>query len=416
MRFESLSSRLVRFGLAGLLAVVTANESMSAETGRLVEGNTAFAIDFYGQLKTAPGNVFFSPFSISTCLGMAYAGARGDTEKQMARVLHFAAQQSQFHAAFNELQRGLNNDAAQTQIQLNIANALWTQQGHPFLPDFLKLTSQNYQASIRQVDFTTAAESARAEINQWVEQQTHNRIIDILPPDGLSNLSRLVLVNAIYFKGSWARQFLAAETSKMPFFLSSTKKSEVPMMHHFDQVNYAATTNFQAVELPYRGNALSMLIFLPRHVAGCSQLENWLTPIFIQQWLSRMKMQEVEIFLPKFKMEFTSELRGTLERMGMTDAFASGPPLAGPSADFSGIDGTKSLSISKVFHKAWVEVSEEGTEAAAATATALAEPVGIGQEPPRPPVFRADHPFLFFIRDRRSGSLLFLGRLADPNT
>ena len=237
-------------------------------------------------------------------------------------------------------------------------------------------------------------------------QETKDKIKDILPPGSLNDLTRLVLANAIYFKGAWAKRFDKPATFTQPFHVSTASQVDAPLMHHLDKVLYMETSDFQAVELPYSSNEFSMVILLPRQVAGYGQLENRLSPIFLNRTLSQMKAQEVEIFLPRFKLESAFDLNAALAKMGMTDAF-------GDKADFSGIDGTRLLYISGVFHKAWGEVNEEGTEAAAATvATVLT--LSIHEPEPPPPIFRADHPFIFFIRDTRSGSLLFLGRLVDP--
>ena len=379
----------------------------SAQTQSLVDGNTAFALDLYGQLCPRPGNLFFSPFGISTALAMTCAGAHGDTEAQMARVLHFGQAQRQIHSSFGELQRQLNQASKQDGIELSIANALWAQKGHPFLPAFLQIATREYQANINQADFKIGAESARTEINSWVAQQTKDKIQNLLPPGSVGDLTRLVLANAIYFKGVWAKPYDKAETSTQPFHLSTTRRADVPLMHHFDNVRYMENSDFQAVELPYGSNQLSMVILLPRQIDGCGKLENRLTPAFLARALSQMKQQKLEIFLPRFKLESNFKLNDTLAKMGMPDAF-------GPKANFSGMDGTKSLYISGVFHKAWGEVNEEGTEAAAATAVVMMMKGLAVKPPPPPPVFRADHPFVFFIRDTRSGSLLFLGRLADP--
>ncbi len=381
-------------------------DGRSAQPQSLVEGNTAFALDLYGQLKTRSGNLFFSPYSLSTCLAMTYAGARAETEKQMGQALHFEENQRQLHSAFGELQRQLTEASKLEGIELNIANALWTQKDPPLLPAFLQITKGEYQANVNQADFRTGAEEARDKINRWVSQKTKEKIQNILPPGSLTDLTRLVLANAIYFKGVWARQFEKTETSTQPFHLSTARHVEVPFMHHFDEVRYKEDADFQAVELPYKGGGLSMVILLPRQVEACGTLEDRLTPALLSRSLGRMKMQKVEIFLPRFKLESSFELSDTLAKMGMRDAF-------GPKADFSGMDGTKSLYISAVFHKAWGEVNEEGTEAAAATAVAMTRSAVIKQPPP-PPIFRADHPFIFLIRDTRSGSVLFLGRLVDP--
>jgi len=380
----------------------------SAETKAVVAGNTAFAIDLYGRLRTTPGNLFFSPYSISTCLSMAYAGARGETEQQMARVFIFDTNQAPLHAAFGELQRQLAAIGQEKGVELNIANALWSQKGYPFLSAFLHNTQVNYQANFNQADFKHEAEAARTKINEWVAEKTKEKITDILPPRSLNPLTRLVLANAIYFKGVWAKRFEKGQTSSQPFHLSGTSQITVPLMHHSDEVRYMENSDFQAVELPYRSNELSMVVMLPRQIEGCGTLESRLTPELLSASLSQMTRREVVIFLPRYKLESRFNLNATLAAMGMPDAF-------GPKADFSGLDGTKDLYISGVFHKAWGEVNEEGTEAAAATATvfhlnAVVKPVLL------PPVFRADHPFLFFIRDTRSGSILFLGRLSNPSS
>lgn len=378
----------------------------AAQAQPLVAGNTAFAFDLYRQLKASPGNLFFSPYSISTALAMTYAGARGDTEKQMASVLGFGKDPQAVSPAFGELQRQLNQAGQQPGMELKIANALWTQSGHPFVAAFLDLAKRDYQANLNQADFRTEAETARGRINHWVAQETKDKIQNILPEGSLTPATRLVLANAIYFKGLWAKPYDKAQTSTQTFHISANRLVGVPLMHHFDAVGYMQNADFQAVELSYKAGELSMVILLPRQIDACGSLENQLTPSLLASTLSLMRHQSVEIFLPRFKLESSFDLGGTLAGMGMPDAF-------GPKADFSGIDGTRQLLISGVFHKAWGEVNEEGTEAAAATSIAVAA-AAVRQAPPPPPVFRADHPFIFLIRDTRSGSLLFLGRLTDP--
>ncbi len=386
--------------------LASAPGARSAQTQSLVEGNTAFALDLYAQLKTSPGNLFFSPYSISTCLAMTYASARNDTERQMAQVFHFTQDQAGLHSSFGELQRRLGEAGKQKGIELSIANALWTQKGQAFVPGFLDIAKGEYQANINQVDFKTGAEAARKEINGWVAQKTKDKIQDILSPGSLNDLTRLVLANAIYFKGVWAKRFDKPSTFTQPFHVSTASQVDAPLMHHLDHVLYMENSEFQAVELPYSSNELSMVILLPRQVGGCGQLETRLSPDLLSRSLSQMKVQEVEIFLPRFKLESAFDLHAALTKMGMADAF-------GPKADFSGIDGTRLLYISGVFHKAWGEVNEEGTEAAAATVVAV-RTLGFHKPEPPPPTFRADHPFIFFIRDTHSGSLLFLGRLEQP--
>ena len=402
----SMSRRLRPLVLTTAMAFLSTSHLLGAESAQAIaDANTAFAFDLYAQLKSSPGNLFFSPYSISTALAMTYAGARGETEKQMAQVLHFGKDKASVNRAFGELQRQLAEAEKQKGIQLNIASALWAQQGHPFLPAFLNTAQADYQTNLKQVDFKSSAEAARGEINHWVAQKTQEKIQDLLPSGSLNALTRLVLANAIYFKGVWAAPFEKAETRPQPFHLSATSQIEAPLMSQTDDVRYMETADFQAVELPYSGNVLSMVILLPRQIDGCGQLESKLAPALLSSSLAQMKKQKVDIFLPRFKAQSGFGLGGTLASMGMADAFGS-------KADFSGMDGSRLLYISGVFHKAWVEVKEEGTEAAAATVVTM-RPSAIMKPLPRP-VFRADHPFIFLIRDTRSGSVLFLGRLADP--
>ena len=396
------TSLLISFGI-GLAAVAQA-----AQTKSLVEDNTAFAFDLYARLSGAPGNLFFSPYSISTCLAMTYAGARGDTETQMARVLHFSKGESGLHSSFGKLQQQLDEAAKQKGIQLDIANALWAQKGHHFLPAFMKIAQDDYQANLNQADFKTSADAVRREINRWVAQKTRDKIQDILSPGDVNRDVKVVLANAIYFKGMWASPFEKAATFTQPFHLSTNSQADTLLMHHFDDVRYIGNGDFQAVELPYSGDELSMTILLPRQVDALGQLERQLSPAFLAQVLAQMKNQKIEIFLPKFKLESTFKLNDRLAKMGMPDAFIW------LKADFSGINGLRQdLYIFGVYHKAWAEVAEEGTEAAAATVVVLGDSA-VAKPPPHPPVFRADHPFIFLIRDTRSGSLLFIGRLADP--
>ncbi len=372
----------------------------------LVDSNTAFGLNLYGQLAPTPGNLFFSPYSISTCLAMTYEGARGDTQTQMAQVLGFGTNDQQLGALFGALQSNLETNQETNAIELNIANALWTQEGYPFVPAFLQTATTEYQASVNQANFITGAAEATKTINSWVAQKTQDKIQDILPAGALNADTRLVLANAIYFKGMWATTFEITNTSTQSFYLSATSQVDVPLMHQSaEPVGYMATAQFQAVELPYASNQLSMVILLPSQVDGCAQLERQLSPAFLSGVLAQMLWTKADIFLPRFTLESSFDLDSPLSEMGMPDAFTM------DVADFSGIDGMRDLLIGHVFHKAWGEVNEEGTEAAAATVVGVTSFVGA---PTTPPIFRADHPFIFFIRDTQSGSLLFLGRLADP--
>lgn len=391
--------------VCGILTVAL-SASLTPAAESLYGSNTTFAFDLYSQLRAREGNLFFSPYSISTCLAMTYAGARGETEKQMAAVLHFNQKQDQLHSAFGVLQRQLHEASTRKGVELSIANALWAQQGHSFLSEFLKIGARQYDAKLNQVDFKTQPDAAIREINRWVAQKTKDRIQDILAPGSLDDSTRLALVNAIYFKGDWAKAFNKRSTYPQPFYLTKNKKVDVPLMYRTDKVRYMEDDSIQAVELPYKGNEFSMVILLPKEIEGSGRLENSFTPRTLSSWLKAMQFREVNLLVPKFKMESTFELSRELEKLGMRDAFNG-------NANFSGLDGTTNLFISSISHKAWVEVTEEGTEAAAATAVAMVTK-GISHEPPRA-TFRADHPFVFLIRHNRSGSILFLGRLADPS-
>jgi serpin B len=392
---------LLLLSLTNLLPLSGRSDSLQS----LVDSNTAFGLSLYSQVTPSQGNLFLSPYSISTCLAMTYAGAGGDTAQQMGQVLGFGADQAQLSSTFGELQRELETLQEEGAVELNIANALWAQVGYPFLPAFLQTARAQYQASINQADFSTQAAAASDEINNWVAQKTQNKIQNILSPGTLDHLTRLVLANAIYFKGLWTIPFAPTNTSTQPFHVSNTNQVSVALMHQpVDVVNYLDAGQFQAVELPYGSNQVSMLILLPREVDGLPQLEQQLSPDFLSAVLAGMLQRDVEIFLPRFTLESSFSLNDALAEMGMPDAFR---PIV---ADFSGIDGATDLYITHVLHKAWAEVNEQGTEAAAATVVSIGTTAVLS-----PAVFRADHPFIFFIRDTQSGSLLFIGRLSEPS-
>ncbi len=361
-------------------------------------------MSLYGQLRTNDGNLFFSPYSISTCLGMTYAGARGETALQMAQALDFSTNQNEVGAGFGVLQTELDKLQGDAGIEFALANGLWTQQGFPFLPAFLGNAASNYQAVLNQVNFVAEPDSVREEINQWVAQKTQGIILDLLAQGQITMNTRLVLVNAIYFRAGWAAQFNTNATAVQPFYVSSNQTVNVSLMHQTNSVGFYQSDAFQAVELPYRGTNATMVVLLPTNPDGLAQLEASLTPQELAQVLTNLAVQPVEVFLPKFSLQMTANLIPDLQSMGITDAFTPG------RADFSGMDGAEDLSIDVVVHKAFVDVDEAGTVAAAATGVG----VGVAAVPPPPPVFRADHPFIFMIRDTLSGSMLFLGRVTDP--
>ena len=370
----------------------------------LVEGNSAFAFDLYGKLANRKGNLFFSPYSISTALGMTYAGARGPTAEQMSQALHFALEPEQLHRTFGQLEAQLNAFQEKGNIELSVANALWVQEDYRFLDEFFDLVTKRYRARLSYANFRAAVEAARQEINGWVERQTKDKIRELLKPGVLNALTRLVLVNAIYFKGLWESPFMKEATKEAPFWVTPELSVDVPMMSQEEAFKYADTEEMQIVQLPYAGDDLSMIILLPREIDGLPQLETILSLENLDEWLLSLHKRNVIVHLPRFKITSQFSLAQTLASMGMSDAFDAN------NADFSGMDGTRSLFISAVVHKAFVDVNEEGTEAAAATGVV----VGVTSVPAPPPIFKADHPFIFFIRDNDSGSVLFFGRVADP--
>ncbi|KAM7387741.1 hypothetical protein PAMP_023960 [Pampus punctatissimus] len=372
--------------------------------------NTCFALDLFRTLsQTNPsGNIFVSPLSISSALAMVYLGAKGDTAAQMAQAMSLSSGEG-VHTDFQALNASINSPSAS--YILKLANRLYGENTGNFLKQFLDATQKYYQADLRTVDFIGAPEACRAEINSWVEQQTENKIKDLLKPGTVSTMTRLALVNAIYFKGNWKNRFDAANTKEMPFKINQNETKPVQMMYHMKKFpfNYIPEYGLQILELPYVEEELSMFILLPEESTGDSdpllKLENELTQEKLDEWTNRENMDvhsEVYVHLPKFKLEEDYELNEPLAKMGMTDVFCAA------KADLSGMNGQRGLFLSTVAHKAFVEVNEEGTEAAAATAGMIALCML------REEHFTADHPFLFFIRHNKTKSILFFGRFSSP--
>ncbi len=382
----------------------------------VVNGGNEFAFDLYTKLAADnKGNLFFSPASIHTALAMTYAGAKGTTAEQMARTLHYTLKDDELPPAFALFIKKLNTPRMDREdkpvYQLTIANALWGQQGYPWLEEFLKVTKDNYGASLQELDFKTQAEESRKTINKWVEEQTKEKIKNLIPEGVLDETTRLVLTNAIYFKSCWHEQFKKENTKDESFNLTAEKKVDVPMMHQKGNVAYMETDDFQAVQLIYQYGDLAMFIFLPKKIDGLAGMEKQLTAENLKEWsVNKMKTAEVELSMPRFKIESSFSLGDTLKAMGMPDAFDK------KLADFTGMcaDAKKDqLRISQVIHKAFVAVDEEGTEAAAATAVVM---VGATAVKPKleSKIFKADHPFVFVIRHRDTGSVLFIGRVMNP--
>ena len=395
-------------GVLALLGAVATGADVPAvtpvETAALVQGNTEFALDLYGKLRGHEGNLFFSPCSISTALAMTYAGARGATAAQMAEALHLTAAQGRLHVIFSQLAGQVAEAGKANGCQLDIANALWEQAGYGVLEEFRTIVRTRYLGELRELDFAHDAEGARVTINDWVEGQTQGKIQNLIPRGSLGDLTRLVLTNAVYFKALWRHPFRKAATREEPFWLSQDKSVPVPMMRQIHPARYAEFGDCQVLELPYAGDDIAMVILLPIGRTGLPEFEASLTADRVTELVRRAARENVDMSLPRFKLVSQFMLNEPLQAMGMTDAFSQSV------ADFSGMSDKRPLFISGVIHKAFVDVNEEGTEAAAATGVVA---VG-GGAPARPVLFRADHPFLFLIRHIPTGSILFIGRVADP--
>jgi serpin B len=369
----------------------------------MADASNQFALRLYSSIRNHnEGNIFYSPYSIFVALAMTYEGARGQTANEIHSVFHFprnnAVLRSSLATNYNELNR---QDAS---YLIRIANALWVQQDHPLLQEYTSIIRRYYIGKASNVDFKTATEQTRETINGWIEQETNNKIKALLPPGSLNPLTRLVLTNAIYFTGTWVRQFYQSATIERDFMISGKRTVKVPMMSRIGDkavFNYNEDESVQILEMKYEGENLSMLVLLPKN-GNLTSLEDTLTLEELNQWRNGLTQQRVNVYIPKFSFTGKFSLRSSLEEMGMPTAFT-------PSADFSGMDGTRYLSIQDVIHQAFIDVNEKGTEATAATAVTMTM-----KSVTRTPVFLANHPFIFVIQDRGTGTILFLGRVIDP--
>ena len=388
--------------------VVKQQQGTTMDVSGVVDGDNQFAFDLYQELRSEEGNLFFSPSSISTALAMTYAGAAGETEAEMAKTLHFQMPKDQLHDGMHALRAYWTTPDKQKGIRLNLANRLWGNEGYEFLPEFLTVTREKYGAELARLNFAQT-EDARQTINGWIEDQTEDKITELLPEGVLSADTKLVLTNAVYFHGTWSDPFKKDRTKEDDFHLTATDKIKVPIMHRWDEFRYGAADDLQILELPYGDGSLSMVVLLPQEIGGLANLETKLTLQNLQRWLTSVKHEdEVKVYLPRFKTTSQFQMADTLKAMGMELAFN------GNAADFSGMTGGRDLFISAVIHKAFVDVNEEGTEAAAATGIIMEPTSAPFEEPKEPPVFRADHPFVFMIRDNRNGAIMFLGRITNP--
>ena len=394
------------FLLLAASVVAAQGKLASPDVAQAVKDNNRFALEIYGKLAAGEGNLFLSPYSITTALAMTYAGAKGQTAEQMAKTLHYTLESDKLHAAFASLIKEQNGAGTKRAYKLSVANALWAQKGYGFRPDYLQLVRTNYSAGLQELDFSAAPESARKTINDWVDKQTQSKIKDLIPEGAIKQDTRLVLTNAIYFKASWSERFAEDATKKQDFWITADQKVQALMMHRKDDYSLVDGDTFQLLYMPYENYDLSMIVILPKRKDGLKEIEKTITAANLEDWLKLRKLHSVDVKFPKFKFTSEFKLKTTLAQMGMPIAFSN-------AADFSGMASAEKLAIDEVIHKAFVDVNEKGTEAAAATAV-LARPTSLPPELPKAN-FHADHPFAFLIRDNRSGSILFAGRVQNPN-
>lgn len=390
---------------------ITAPDVPQSHLTELVAGNNAFAFDLYQAIHEQPGNLFYSPYSISSALAMTYAGARGETEQQMAETLHYTLPGDELHPAFNALQQALGSrsekadDEGKPVFQLNVANAIWGQIGFAFRDAYLNTLAQHYAAGLQLLDFVEQPEAARAIINDWVSDATEGKIEDLVPASAIHPTTRLVLTNAIYLNALWELPFMTSQTKDAPFILLDGSQVTVPMMHRTSTYAYAEGDGWQAIELPYMDAPVSMLVLLPAE-GQFGEFERRLDAERVNVILEQLESQDVTLAMPKFTYESALDLTTTLSEMGMPAAFSNA------EADFSGITGDRSLFISDVRHKAFVSIDERGTEAAAATMVEIP----VSGEPETTVEMTINRPFVFLIRDNEAGTLLFVGRVVDPTS
>ncbi|MFZ1735950.1 MAG: serpin family protein [Candidatus Moraniibacteriota bacterium] len=372
----------------------------------VVDANNQFALDLYSELKNGSGNIFFSPYGVSVALAMTYEGARGETANEIQAVSHLPADGNLRQPSFAAIYRQINR--LDSKYKLSIADAVWAQNDYKFLDEYTNVLQQYYAGKATNVDFKNSTEESRQIINKWVGDKTDNKINSLFSQGSPDNTARLVLTNAIYFKGAWLKKFEKAQTKDADFRVDADNIVKVPMMQQMDKdakFNYAETDTLQILEMPYEGDKLSMIVLLPKNDSDMS-LEGSLSLENIRNWRNEFREQHVDVFMPKFTFDIKYSLKEILMRMGMPLAFTW------PGADFSGMDGTKNLYIGDVVHQVSIDIDENGAEAVAATGVAV---VAGSAMPQQVPTFRADHPFIFAIQDKENGSILFLGRVSNPS-
>ena len=386
--------------LVSLFALVSTSNSQTVKD--VVKGNNEFTFSLYDQINDKEENVFFSPYSVSSALAMTYNGARGKTMDEMSEVLNFSKDLNALSQNYSELNNYITGLSSK-KIQLDIANAIWGQQGFGFEKEFLELNKKYYGAGIKQVNFKENYKEIRKQINKWVEEKTNEKIKDLIKPNVLDRMTRMVLVNAIYFNGKWENPFKEEDTFKDKFYIYSECETKTEFMYQELSLKYHEDDIAQVVEIPYSGNSLSMMVILPKERYGMENLENYLDHELYENYNKSLSKYKVKLTFPKFEIKDEYELNDPLKDMGMKSAFGDG-------ADFSGMTGSKDLFINNVVHKTYVKVNEEGTEAAAATGVVMRKTSAIMEVKE----FKADHPFIFVIKDNKNDTILFMGRIMNP--
>ena len=385
-------------------------DSTADEKNQLIAGNTDFAFDLFAQLTDSENNIIFSPYSLSLAMALAYGGASGNTAAEIADTFNFSLAEERFHQSFNAVDIGLcgreySDPESAKKLKLTIVNAFWGQDDYRFLGSYLDLLALNYGAGIYMLDFKTQPKICTAKINGWINDKTEGLINNAIPEGVISQWTRAILTNAIYFKANWVSEFSKSKTTADPFYLNDGTETTADTMHQEEVFNYGEDENSFAVELPYAGNKMSMLVVMPK--GDFATFEGTLDRELLAGIVSGLEPANIDLSLPKFKIEYTVDgLKTVLISMGMVDAFNS------VAADFSGITGDRDLFISDIIHKAVIIVDETGTEAAAVTAIV----VGTTCIPDLPVPVAINRPFFLFIRDKETGVILFMGRVLDPRT
>jgi len=384
-----------------LLSLFFSHLLFAQGTSNTVAGNNQFAFKLFAKLQSSH-NLFFSPFSISSALAMTYTGAKGETQEQMKAALCFNPRADSVNMGFEKIMKTMNTDTL-SGVKLCVANSLWVENKFHFLDSYVNLVKQYYNSEVRNVDF--ANESTRDTINNWVAKRTNNKIQNLLPKKSVGAETKAVLINTLYFYGKWATEFQSKASYKGTFYCKTKDTVQSTFMISVNHFNYFEDEKFQIVELPYKGKSVSMLIFLPDSGTTLALALKEFTDTYYTNAIRSLQTEHVKVVLPKFKTTQSFNLSEILKKVGMETAFTG-------TADFSGMTGNKELYISAVLHKAFIAVTEQGTEAAAATAVLM--PMTSTRPTPLK-TFKADHPFFFVIRENNTGSILFMGQMNNPN-